>query len=675
MKSFVVLSFFILLPCQSFAMLYATLKGHENDVKPDGRNLHVIVAGYGGEMGTLTYEMAVSRAKKLKQNFPNDRIVILGSTSFQEGTVNHLNTPTRLEQKYDISIPEAYKSERYGDVSNMPLTSNEFTGTLLLAISDIKSYNEFKKRHNGNFTFEDVYRGLKSGEIKQRGSIRSIDFMTHSSPQSGIHLHNDTKYYRRLSASEARGLKIDGKTVIQDEKGNVYRATSVDTSQRALSANSKNIQALNGFFTDDAYVNMAGCSGGYGVVNDLSKVLGVPVSGTANGSEVYVMDKEGNFYYDYSVANPHERVPLSQSAHSALGHDLSASDLTAPMALRPGLRTYSGYWGDLRSGTNFPVTSCNVRSGNKDDLDRCEMGMARKIEDSITETTVREHYNPEDVSNANKKFKYYLEALKETMCPNGEGLSPKYKPITEKCNRAIDVLAVLNMNCGFKTQDLNNATSGAALSGKAPVKYKDACAKYADEYIKDLKDFVPLHDDDGKTLVCDLNGCKVKLKNCDITENERKDCWSQTQSALADSLNSQQVRYLNQRECYASDSAPFNCLVKVLCANCASSDASKAVESNKNYKAFKTCMNKKRCEIDEKNTQASNKGNYTFMQHIQHYINGFITLEQYRRGDMQFLAGRPKPDTRGVKTEVVGTDGLSDSLRRAIESGEAVGLY
>lgn len=651
----VLLCLFLIWPISTQAFLYATLQGHEEDLTPDGRNMHVVVAGYGGGLGLLPYEMAVSRAKKLKENFPNDRVVILGSTSYYEGSANNRNAPERLEQSYDISIHSAYKSGgSFSHIASQPLTADGFTESLLYAISDPRSVESYA---NGRrLSFEALEQGLRSGAIQQRGEIRSIDFITHSSPMRGIHLHNDNYYYKEIPSNEVSYARSRGFEVMEED-GVFYVKNPLPEEQKSLTAGARNLSALNGFFTDDAYVNMAGCSGGYGHVTDFSRILGVPVSGTANGSEVYIMAQDGEYYYNYPSSNPYEDRPLSESLYAMLGHELSADlNTAAPMSFKPGLRMYNGYWGVLRSGTNFTVTSCVVRDEHhSSDLARCEMGMARRIEDTLSANSsegktfeITDDMSAEEKSRVQtEKFKNYLATLKDNMCPDGKGLDTKYEVVTRNCHRAIDTLAALSMNCNVNANDLNQASSASELSAKFPDRFKNVCSRYAQEYIDEHKDFVPLLDQHGKTLVCDLNGCRVRIKGCDITTEERQVCWNQM--LAAENTSNPQIRNIFEHSsCYATESGPSRCLQRAFCTNCSESELESFTRSDQRLKKYERCLNTKRCEIDEEHTEASNHGNLTFMKYIQHYIDGYVKLELYRSGKLQIDSDHPRPQRLSV---------------------------
>lgn len=651
-KLLLLFSFLIISPQISYGYLYASLKGHENDLYVDGRNVHVVVAGYGAELGMSTYQMAVSRAKKLKENFPNDRVLILGSTSFHENDVNHKTTPTRLEQEYDITVASEFK--KGGSSAHMitsPLTSDNFSAATLYAIADPRSVKDFYSS-SGPVSLTDVSNAIRSGRIKGAGKIRSIDFITHSSPVDGIFLHNSEFYYRPISEREAATYRNRGQTVVEDQ-GIYYVKDRIEVSQRALTASSSQISALNGMFTDDAYVNMAGCSGGFGVVEDLSRALGVPVSGSANGAEIYVMAQNGDFYFNYKTSNPYEEVPLSNSMYAMLGHELGGnSDRSPPMSFKPATGLYNGYWGNLKQGTNFTMTACVVRDQHhNDDLARCEMGMARRIEDSVTSSNatgekfeIHDGMSPEEKSSvATKKYKRFLNALKENMCPDGRGVysyNERYPKVREQCFRAIDLLGVLSINCNTNAKELAEVDSAESLQSKFPERYKNACTKFAEEYIAEYKTFVPLLDREGQTLVCDLNGCKVRLKGCEVTPQERKQCWDARVKVLEETHSYASNIFLSP-SCYASADAPMECLKRVLCPEC--NDDKKTNEAFKAEKnRYDSCLKTKRCEIDESVTQASNKDNITFMNYIQHYVSGYEKLELHRRGDLVITAPHPE---------------------------------
>ncbi len=637
--------------------MVATLNGFESDVIADGRNVHVIVAGYGGDMGSLTYEMAVSRAKVLKRDFPNDRVVIVGSTPQGAGPTSEFS-PNSLEMNYDISV--RYRSEdelknRRND--QYPLTGDYLSSVVLNLLVPIDDRNRIQAQNPEAYKEDGVgtlRQAISNREVPTSGRIASVDFMTHSSPVSGIFLHDANQFYRPTTNQDTlltdflnpRGMSVnaegnlvvtnrqqalkalssqnlilnsmdqivdqDGKPatltfpvttaegVVRgysvDSDGGVYRLITLDDGDRMLKAESENLSALNGLFTPDAYVNVSGCSGAYGLTEDLSKVLGVPVNGSATGSLVEVMDENGDFYYNYPASNPYGDGELSDSQFSSKGHALSPSDDRPVIGLRPDQRLYYGYWGDLReSGANFITSSCYIRSQEPEateDRKRCEMGMARSMEDALTATNV--------ALGQNLSFDDFTNVLIERMCPGGfsergyisesEIEVNELSSLRQGCVAAVRSLSYLNKNCS--NQDpryVDSLFQGEVLSGQS-----SECIAKANQFIENHRFFVPLTDRLGQTLFCSLEGgCDVELKNCNVTDQEEGQCLS--------------------------------------------------VNPDDHSPDYKACMMTKRCEIDSSQTHASNQNNPTFMRYIQNYMNGFNHLQKYRNGQLQFVTSPPGP--------------------------------
>ncbi len=628
--------------------MVATLPGHEQDIRADGRKIHIIVAGYGGEMGGLTYEMAVSRAKKLKRDFAQDRVVIIGSTPQREGAVSKFN-PTSLEQRYDLKL--GYRSDdpvRNAINEQRPLTGDYLSGVILNLVTRQEDRDQFRQNNpNTPYNSSTVRQALGSGQLPLTARIASMDFMTHSSPISGIFLHDTNMYFHPVNNSETassnflaqNGFAVDrlggvqvtdrnlalaalnktNKTLTADNqiidlegKPSEYRFTIEDQGQRRkfslepngklyegrglpggsearmLDADSKNFKYLNGLFTSDAYVNVSGCSGGYGLIEDMSKVLGVPVNGSATGSLVEVMDKNGDFFYNYPASNPHASEELSESSHGSIGHELAPAQDRSVVGLRVDQRLYYGYWGVLKSGTNFITTSCHIRRSNpeaQEDQKRCEMGMARSMEDALTSTNV-------SLQATTLSFDDFTNVLQERMCPGGfsqkgyiSESSTEVNELTQlrkKCMHAIKSLAFLNQYCSRQESNYFTKIFNGELSSS-----NSECQSEERNFINNHRFYVPLTDRLGKTLHCSLaSGCEVELKGCEVTEVEANECLQ--------------------------------------------------INPDKKSDEHKNCLIKNRCEIDESRTRASNQNNPTFMRFIQNYMSGYHHLKNYRQGELTF---------------------------------------
>ncbi len=636
--------------------MVATLEGHETDVVADGRNVHIIVAGYGGDMGSLTYEMAISRARSLKRDFPNERVVIIGSSPQSDGPTSEFS-PSALEMEYDISV--RYRSDddqlknRINDQT--PLTGDYLAGAIVQVLVAPQDRNRLREQDPSDYSLDTVRSAISDGRVDLSGRIASMDFMTHSSPVDGIYLHDTSLSYQPVTNSDGvitqimrdRGFDVtadgtyrilDRETALRnlaaeeltlnslnqivdyngepanlefsfkdnqgqrqtynlDSSGGIYRAQGLDSSQRMLKAESPNLAMLNGLFTPDAYVNVSGCSGAYGLTEDLSKVLGVPVNGAATGSLVEVMDKNGDFFYNYPASNPYGDGELSESSFASDGHELAAREDRPVMGLRVDQRLYYGYWGDLRSaGTNFITTSCHIRSGEPsatEDRKRCEMGMARSMEDALTSTNVS--------LGQNLSFDDFTNVLIERMCPGGFSekgfISESEREVTELrtlrqgCVDAVRSLGFLHQQCsGGNAQYFDRLFRGEVSSSNST----EECLSEGQKFIDQHRFFVPLADRLGETLFCSLeSGCEVELMGCNVTNQE-------------------------QRECLL-------------------------ISEDRSSKDFKQCMMTKRCQVDPSLTKSSNTNNPTFMKYIANYMNGFNHLKNYRNGTLQFTTTSPAP--------------------------------
>lgn len=644
------------------AVMVATLPGHERDIQADGRNVHLIVAGYGGEMGSLTYEMAVSRANKLKRDFPNDRVVIIGSTPQRDGATTRFS-PSELERRYNISV--GYRGQdtfRNAINDQRPLTGDYLSSIVLNLVTSAEDRNRFRQANpNTPYNTSTVRQAMASGQLPQGGQIASMDFMTHSSPISGIFLHDTNMYFHPTNNTDAsatsflarHGMGVDDQGALQivnrdlalralnstgrtlsvtnqivdmqgqptdfrfsfeeggqrrrfsiESNGNLYEGRGLPggSESRMLEADSPNFHYLNGLFTPDAYVNVSGCSGGYGLIEDMSRVLGVPVNGSATGSLVEVMDQNGDFYYNYPASNPYGDGELSESRHGSQGHELAPGAGRSVVGLRVDQRLYYGYWGILRSGTNFVTSSCHIRNTEPyatEDRQRCEMGMARSMEDALTSTTV-------NLQAGDLSFDDFTNVLIERMCPGGFSergyISESQREVQEltvlrdNCRSAVRSLSYLNQYCSNQNSEYMNRVFGGEVVSSNPQ-----CQNEERNFIQNHRHYVPLVDRLGQTLHCTLeNGCEVELMGCEVTDEERNQCL--------------------------------------------------AVNPDEDSQEHKSCLITKRCQIDESRTRAGNQNNPTFMRFIQNYMSGYHHLNNYRQGQLTFTT-RPSGPVRTEETQ------------------------
>lgn len=135
---------------------------------------------------------------------------------------------------------------------------------------------------------------------------------------------------------------------------------------------SKSLINLKNKFTPNAYVTISGCSSGFLIAPELSRLLELPVAGSLTSSVFERIESDGQWYKenDWTAENYVENNSRS------FAENLMCST-GACWRMKPSRFNYSSYWGVFKEGgLSFYKFFCNF-DNNRDS--HCEKGMAKSI--------------------------------------------------------------------------------------------------------------------------------------------------------------------------------------------------------------------------------------------------------------------------------------------------------
>ncbi len=199
--------------------------------------------------------------------------------------------------------------------------------------TDEEIFNKYKikvvKKVNARFT-----ASLLIKEMSAFSQIASFDFFGHSSPWA---------------------LKIDDLHAPFDPSGN-----------------HNELVALRKSFIPGAYATMNGCNTGFSIAPNLSKALGIPVSGSLTSSVFERVEADGHWYKEgdknrsnYVTSNRHS---FSDKLSCALG---------VCTRMKASRHNYSSIWGHFKEGgLSFDKFFCNFADAGDG---QCEKGMALSL--------------------------------------------------------------------------------------------------------------------------------------------------------------------------------------------------------------------------------------------------------------------------------------------------------
>lgn len=175
---------------------------------------------------------------------------------------------------------------------------------------------------------------LLMDEMEQFNRIASFDFYGHSSPWAMIIGKNQAAF---------------------DPSGHIER-----------------LQSMRWRFTPDAFATLNGCNTGFYLAPDLSRGLGIPVSGSLAGSYFERVESDG-FWYKEEDQTKSQRV-----SQNTVTFNKKASCGTGLCTRMKSARThYNSYWGNFKEGgLSFDKFFCNYEN-NRDG--RCERAMALSV--------------------------------------------------------------------------------------------------------------------------------------------------------------------------------------------------------------------------------------------------------------------------------------------------------
>lgn len=134
----------------------------------------------------------------------------------------------------------------------------------------------------------------------------------------------------------------------------------------------KRLLNLKRKFLPNAYVNIAGCSTGFLIAPEVSRLLELPVSGSLTSSLFERIESDGMWYKEM------DRTPENyvETNSKSFNENLLCST-GACTRMKASRFNYSSYWGVFKEGgLSFYKFFCNFENHNDG---RCEKGMAKAI--------------------------------------------------------------------------------------------------------------------------------------------------------------------------------------------------------------------------------------------------------------------------------------------------------
>lgn len=219
----------------------------------------------------------------------------------------------------------------------------------------------------------------------------------------------------------------------------------------------KELRALKPNFLKYAYATINGCSSGFTIAPELSRILEIPVSGSLTSSLFERIESDGLFYKedDWTRTNWVEINPAS------FDEDMSCK-LGFCYRMKPSQYSYFSYWGQFKEGgLNFYKFFCNYANNNDG---RCEIGMAKSLLATPSVKNINKTSSIED----------FKAVAFDQLCPTFKDKS-KYancvEGITAAIKRGDNIFQTMpgpELNCDFNTCNASIVCKEKKFFGKGP---------------------------------------------------------------------------------------------------------------------------------------------------------------------------------------------------------------
>jgi hypothetical protein len=277
------------------------------------------VVGYAHGLGNQFFDAAVSKARKLKEAYPNDQFVFLRNRE--------------TGQASDLSEVKSF-GVKVVSFDNSKLQSSTLLNTL----------DTFPR-------------------------IRSLDFFAHSGAHSGIGL----------------------------ESGDGENRFGMRTPELAK---------LKDNFVNGAFVSINGCNSALTLAPFLSKVWGVPVSGSLTSTDFQQLHTDKFWYFNNPGQFPPGGWAKSNPSSYLVPKDCAQGGC---YRMKPDNHPYNGSWGDFKAGgLSFYKTFCNYDG----DQNECLKAMAKSLVGYPTMTNIK---TKSDGTPSNRAE--FENALVDFLCP------------------------------------------------------------------------------------------------------------------------------------------------------------------------------------------------------------------------------------------------------------------
>ncbi|MDO9183829.1 MAG: hypothetical protein Q7U04_15550 [Bacteriovorax sp.] len=350
------------------------------------------------------YRIGIYKAKTLDLN-PNKitHIVIIGSALKEDSDQFFQSGISRAQRYY----------EQWPDHQIIFMSSPDVKG-----ISDDQIFDKYKIKVS-KIVSTKFTAPLLLNEIAEFNSIASLDFYGHASPWA----------------------MIIGKS-----------GAAFDPSAHYLE-----LEKIRYNFLPNAYATLNGCNTGFYLAPDLSRGLGIPVSGSLTSSMFERIESDGSWYKEDDW-NQRGYVLNNKFSYTS-GLSCSKGFCTR---MKPSRENYSSFWGTFsEGGLSFDKFFCNYENNSDGN---CERAMALSL---LGFPSV----HPIDINSSREEYK---QVVYDWLCSTG-----KSKSYFKKCVRGIqDALdngdliyqshPTNELNCDF-----NSCHAKVICKYKAPAKGSD----------------------------------------------------------------------------------------------------------------------------------------------------------------------------------------------------------
>lgn len=175
----------------------------------------------------------------------------------------------------------------------------------------------------------------------------------------------------------------------------------------------RSVAQLRSHFTQDAYLFIHGCNGGWLLAPMLSRELAVPVAGAFTETHFERLNADGNFYVADATQVPNLNWAHTNTQSYAQPRECAKGGC---LRMRPANEPYTGHWGDYGAGLGFYKFFCEMQTQAQ-----CDRTMALALINELT------------TSRAQISRDAFIAAAKDLVCP-----ASKDRALSQQCANEMD---------------------------------------------------------------------------------------------------------------------------------------------------------------------------------------------------------------------------------------------